>query len=155
MKQSCKDSFILAELVIAWVNIRSFSALHDLLYKMSHWKPVARKLKIFEGDRDETFWVKGAYHLEKSSVLAHLFTGYGQFWYFSWFFSPFLFLSFFRPPQNFTGTSPSLKFLWGDMSPPSSPLPCIHHLLPCFHHILHASVRWSASRQHFSKQIRE
>ena len=41
------------------------------------------KLKNFEGDGDEKFGVKGGYLLENSSVLVHLFTTSGQFYYFS------------------------------------------------------------------------
>ena len=54
------------------------------------------------------FGVSRGYPLKKSSILAHLFTAYGQFCYF---------LSFFLPLQNFRGASPSLKVLGGGHAP--------------------------------------
>ncbi len=53
-------------------------------------------IQNFEEDGDEKCDVRGGYPLENSSVLAHLFTVYGQFCYFSWFsFLFFIFLSYF------------------------------------------------------------
>ncbi len=62
--------------------------------------------KNFEGDWDEKFGVKLGYPLENSSVLAHLFTAYGQFCYFSIFFVPLFFLSHFLLLGILGGTSP-------------------------------------------------
>ena len=51
-----------------------------------------RKLENFEGDGNEKLGVKVGYHLE-NSVLAHFFTAYREFCYFSLFFFPFLYFS--------------------------------------------------------------
>ena len=83
-----------------------------------------RKLENFEGNGDEKFGVKGGYPLEKSSVLAHFFTAYGKFYYFSWFFFPFLdfsLLFFFLLGILGGGSSPSLKILGGGGEGDTSP----------------------------------
>ena len=89
-----------------------------------------RKLKNFEGDGDENFGVKGGgLPLKTSSVMAHLFTAYGELCYFSLFFFPFfIFLPNFLPPWNFRGTSPTKNFR-GKHVPRH---PRFHRL--CFHH---------------------
>ncbi len=87
-----------------------------------------RKLRNFEGNRDNKFGVKGGYPLENSLVLAHLFTAYGQFCYFFLIllFVFFIFLFFFllrilggHPPhwKFYRGTHPPprLHRLWGQM----------------------------------------
>ncbi len=72
--------------------------------------------------------LRGGYPLENSSVLAYLFTVYGEFGYFSLFFFPLLYFSiqFFLPLLGIFWGRPPLKILEGDTSPrPPRPPPML------------------------------
>ena len=66
-----------------------------------------RKLENFEGDGDEKKGlIKGGYPSKSHRFWHILFTAYGKFCYFSWFFFPLLYffsVSYFIPPRNFRG----------------------------------------------------
>ncbi len=82
-----------------------------------------QKLENFEGDGDEKFGVNGGITPSKTDqFLAHLFTAFGQFCYFSIFVFPFLYFpSYFSSSSKFQGErSTSLKFQ-GTHAPPLPP----------------------------------
>ncbi len=89
----------------------------------SHSKRVAAEAIKSRGEGDEQCGVTGGYHHQDSSVLAHLFSAHGKFYYFSCFFIHFLYFSllYFSSSSEFQeGMSPSLKNLRRTHTPAST-----------------------------------